>query len=666
MLTDFGLTATALFGFMNKNSNYRPEIDGLRALAVLPVVFFHFGMGFSGGFTGVDVFFVISGFLICGIILRESDEGGFSILRFYERRVRRILPAFFTVIFATLVLAALVLYPSELDLMGHHLSYISLFASNIQLTAFEGGYWGADAKTFPLLHTWSLAVEEQFYFVMPFILMVLHRCFRKHLFVALLFLFFTSLVYCIYATETVPKQAFYLLPSRGWEMLFGGMVFLLVQKGCPWSKVPYVSSLFGLLGLILIIVGYFCITEDMAFPGYIALLPTVGTGLFIYSNSWNKNWTGQILAWSPLQFIGKISYSLYLWHWPLIVLLKEHRYPQEIGITDQLLLLLISFILSVLTWKFIEQPLRHPAKNHSRFKAFVPACFFIVVLFGVSLVIRKFDGFPSRLALVGGEAVAHIKMEQESLGGQANDTKYTKNGLFAEGGYQVNIEPGEVPELVVLGDSHAGMYAPVFSKLSAEYDVSSSFFMLSGVRPLLDTTALDNDLIYGYLEQWRPSAIVFIMRMDNMIGQILADPDYAKRWESVLRRTSLACDDLYFILQTPKSLERSFSGSFDFIQLRLIRLLVGDGEQLPQRVDEPKVSRISRSQTLAWLIDLDISNLKVLDPGQYLLDGGKTVILDDDDRLLYVDDDHVNRFGAEYASPLFTSIFRTILSRSSD
>ena len=648
----------------SKSLKYRPEIDGLRAFAVLPVVLFHLGLGFPGGFTGVDVFFVISGFLICGIILRESDEGRFSMLRFYERRVRRILPAFFAVIFASLILAALILYPGDFDMMGHHLSYISLFASNIQLSLFEGGYWAADAKTFPLLHTWSLAVEEQFYFVMPVILIVLHRWFRKHLFGALLCLFFVSLAYCIYATQAIPQQAFYLLPSRAWEMLLGGMVYLLIQRDCPWAKSPLVGSLLGAVGFVLMVGSYFMITGEMAFPGYIALFPTVGAALFIYSNSWGTNWTGQLLAWAPMQFIGKISYSLYLWHWPLIIFLKAHRWPEQITVTDKGALFVVSFAVSVASWKFIEQPFRHSAKRHSAIKAIVPACALLVLMLGVSLVIRKADGFPSRIAWIEGEAVPRIKAEQEALGLAGNQPIFNAMDEFHNGGYQVGTSDGEMPQFVVIGDSHAGMYGPQLSQLSVEYGEPVAFFTEASVRPFFQNDVETDTLVYSFIEKWKPSVILLIIKMDDELWRVVSDPDHARHLEHALRRVSENCDALYFVLQTPKSVEHNIRGDFDLLQLRVISLLTDGAIELPHMVDEPEISRLSRLQTKNWLEGLRLPNLTILDPGTYMLEDGKTVIADQQGRLLYLDDDHLSNFGAEHVSPLFREVFKEVVETS--
>ena len=649
---------------MTPNSKYRPEIDGLRALAVLPVLFFHLGLGFTGGFTGVDVFFVISGFLICGIILRESDESRFSMLRFYERRVRRILPAFFVVAFVAIMLGALVLYPGDFDLMGNHLSFISLFASNVYLSIFEGGYWTGDAKMFPLLHTWSLAVEEQFYFVMPVILLVLHRRLKKQLFGALAFLFSVSLFYCIYATQVIPEKAFYLLPSRGWEMLMGGMVYLLVQRDCPWKEHALIGKILGGVGLLLIIGSYFTITGAMAFPGYIALFPTLGTALFIYSNSWGTNWSGRLLTWAPVVFVGKISYSLYLWHWPLIIFFKAHRYPEDLVLYDKILLFVVSLVASVLTWKFVEQPFRHPAKRHSPLKAIVPACILLVLLFGVSLAIRKYDGFQGRLPWVAGEVVARVKFEQDALGFERLSGIFNAKDQFQSGGYQVGVQGGQSPRIVVIGDSHAGMYSEKLSRFSLDYGFPISFFTNSGYKPLVQDNIEEDQLIFEYLSEWKPSVIIFIIKTEYLFGAPSEKDKYKDLYKDAIYRLSRICEDFYFVLQTPRSTAFNIRGWANDSTIRLIDLLINDGAtDLPRLREEPAISRSSRAQARAWVEGFGIPNLEILDPGDYLLENGQTVITDQG-RLLYWDGDHVNNLGAELVSPLFQEIFEGLASET--
>lgn len=414
----------------------------------------------------------------------------------------------------------------------------------------------------------------------------------------------------------------------------------------------------GGLGLMLMIVSYFSITGEMAFPGYIALFPTLGAALFIYSNSWGNNWTGRLLACSPLLFIGKISYSLYLWHWPLIVFLKAYRDPLGISLSDKIALFVVSLVLSVLSWRFVEQPFRHPAKRNSAFKAIVPACILLVLLFGVSLIVRKYDGFPSRTSWVVGDVVNRIKNEQEVFGLSGNQKVFEAAELFNAGGYQEGIQDGQIPEVVVIGDSHAGMYGPVLSDLSLEHDVAVSFFTEAGVKPLFHVTTLaEDEKIFSYIEDWQPALTVLIMRMDYLMDSIETDPSYVERWTSSMRRLSQSCGELCFVLQTPKSVSYDIRGVRETRLLRLIRILTNKGEtELPILVAEPESSRQSRGRIKVWVEELGLPNLRLLDPAQFMMKG-RDVVITHQGRLLYTDDDHLSNFGAESSIPMFREVF---------
>jgi len=254
--------------------NYRPDIDGLRAVAVLPVVFYHAGVaGFTGGFVGVDIFFVISGFLITSIIAPEVKEGRFSILRFYERRARRILPALFAVILASLVAGWFILVPADYDKMGQSIVSALLFVSNMWFWRNSGDYFGGATDYLPMLHTWSLAVEEQFYIFFPLLLMALHRIGRRLLLPAILVLVLGSLVLAAWATHRMPSASFYLLPTRIWELGVGSLLALgLVRAEAPRA----LREAAGGLGLVAVLAPVFLYDSQTPFPGLAALPPVLG------------------------------------------------------------------------------------------------------------------------------------------------------------------------------------------------------------------------------------------------------------------------------------------------------------------------------------------------------------------------------------------------------
>lgn len=300
---------------------YRPDIDGLRAVAVLAVVLFHAGISsISGGFVGVDVFFVISGFLITTIIVKEIRRGDFSLTVFYERRIRRILPAFFVVMLFSAVVAYSLLLPQDFENFGKSLVAASLSVSNL-LFWRESGYFDSTAELKPLLHTWSLGVEEQFYLFFPLLLMFIARFFKQRWTLWIVLIAFSSLLLSAWGAKHQPSATFYLLPTRAWELALGG---LLAMGGVPPIHQRFWREIEALLGLGLIVWGISALTPESSFPGLNALYPCLGAALVIHAGSSGPSMVGNVLSWRPLVLIGLISYSLYLWHWPLLVFAKYY------------------------------------------------------------------------------------------------------------------------------------------------------------------------------------------------------------------------------------------------------------------------------------------------------------------------------------------------------
>ena len=338
---------------------YRAEIDGLRALAVLPVILFHAGFEtFSGGFVGVDVFFVISGYLITTIILIDLDHGQFSLLNFYERRIRRIIPALFLVMLVCILFAWFWLLPVDMKDFSQSLVAVSVFASNI-LFWQESGYFDTAADLKPLLHTWSLGVEEQFYVLYPLLLMYLWWLGRRWLAAVLLGLFFVSLTAAQWASNAMPTAGFYLLPTRGWELLLGAFVAFYLSRADRSGFSVRLSEFAGCLGVILILYSIFVFSEGTPFPGLYALVPTVGTLLVILFAS-QRTVVGQFLGSRVFVGIGLISYSAYLWHQPLFAFAR-HRSLTEPDLFLYALLSVAALVLAYLSWRFVELPIRNKA-----------------------------------------------------------------------------------------------------------------------------------------------------------------------------------------------------------------------------------------------------------------------------------------------------------------
>lgn len=340
---------------------YRREIDGLRAVAVISVVLFHAGIEtFAGGFVGVDVFFVISGYLITFIIIGEKAAGHFSFLRFYERRARRILPALFLVIVVTIPVAWLLLLPDPMKNFAESVAFVSFFSSNI-LFWRESGYFDTATELKPLLHTWSLAVEEQYYLIFPLLLLALLRKGKRWAGIVLASLCIASFIAAQIGSMKDPTKAFYLLPTRGWEMLIGALLALHVfNRKIAWAQsetaTQYVNEAAGLLGLGLIALAIFTFDQTTPFPGIYALLPTIGAGLIILCAT-PETLTGRALGRRLPVGIGLISYSFYLWHQPLFALARYGN--PDIKSHELLLLAGLAGCLAYLSWRYLERPFRN-------------------------------------------------------------------------------------------------------------------------------------------------------------------------------------------------------------------------------------------------------------------------------------------------------------------
>ncbi len=399
---------------------YRPEIDGLRALAVIPVVLCHAGLeAFSGGYVGVDVFFVISGFLITGILLEELGSESFSFMRFYERRVRRLLPALLAVVIASIPFAWFWMLPESMENFGQSIVATLLFSNNV-LLFLTSGYWDLAAEFKPLLHTWSLGVEEQYYLTFPVILAFALKFGKNKAFVTVLFLAVLSFILGELSWRNDPKSSFWHFHTRAWELLLGSLAAFVVNRSPPRGN-SYLSS----VGLALI--GFSVLTYDSStpFPSYFALAPCLGTVLVLfYADSTTR--IARLLSVRALVGIGLMSYSVYLWHQPIFAFSKVYAKTEPL-VSTNVLLVVLTLPLSFLSWRFIEQPFRKSdmvSTRSLRMWLLIPVT--LLILFGVSTHFTH--GFVDRV-------FAETGVDKEDLFIRYNSRNYSfKKDSFPDSG----------------------------------------------------------------------------------------------------------------------------------------------------------------------------------------------------------------------------------------
>jgi peptidoglycan/LPS O-acetylase OafA/YrhL len=386
---------------------YRPDIDGLRAVAVLSVLGFHIGGGrLPGGFVGVDVFFVISGYLISAIVFAEIAASRFSVLAFYERRLRRIIPALFAMLILFSIVASFYLLPVEFVGFAKSLLAATTSSSNFYFW-LHSGYFDSPTSS-PLLHTWSLAVEEQFYILFPIFLVVVRRFCSRRLRIAVVILFLGSLAASVVMVRYDAVTAFYMPYTRAWELLLGTMLSLGMFPRLHSRLLRNVAALAG-IGLIAYAVLRY--SRFTPFPGLAALVPCIGSVLVIGAGEFGPSLVSTALSWRPIVFIGLISYSLYLWHWPVIILhsmgllaslqnVLLHRFAGLFPFLrfDMLMEIGVSFVLAILSWRYVERPFRSRPLRVDRRPLFAMSVAATVILIAFSGTVILAGGFTGRFS----------------------------------------------------------------------------------------------------------------------------------------------------------------------------------------------------------------------------------------------------------------------------
>jgi peptidoglycan/LPS O-acetylase OafA/YrhL len=444
---------------------YRPDIDGLRAVAVIPVILYHAGStAFSGGFVGVDVFFVISGFLITSLIVTDLERKTFSLSGFYQRRIRRIFPALYLMLLASAAVGWVVLLPDDYRALGSSIAATTAFVSNIYFW-LQSGYFDPAAAAKPLLHTWSLAVEEQYYILFPVYLMLMYRFFRRNTFWATCLIGIASFCLCLEASYFHVSAAFYLAPTRAWELFIGAAIGLSTQR----PRQSFITQAASFAGLALIAAAIFSYRNGTLFPGFAALLPTVGAALFIWAGPGNT--ANQLLGASVPNFIGRISYPLYLWHWPAMFFA---RYVEISGLGTAAYagVIALAVALSIATWALVEQPIRHARFFAQPRRIFPAAAIMTALMMSFGLASFSTGGFlirvpPDRRAAI----VENDRIKNEELWPSECEKNYRRRFLPDTPVVYCTVGNDDRPpetEILFFGDSQVEQIYYALSDLAAD------------------------------------------------------------------------------------------------------------------------------------------------------------------------------------------------------
>lgn len=647
--------------------NYRPDIDGLRAVAVLGVILFHAGLPLHGGFVGVDVFFVISGYLITKIILRETKEKTFSLSNFWIRRIRRILPAATVVTLTTLCAGYLILEPTSFSALGKSAIAQSAMLANVFFWR-SSGYFSESSDLQPLLHTWSLSVEEQFYVVFPILLAFFLRRNRE----TLLVLALASLVsfsISAWGVFSHPSATFYLLPTRAWELAAGALLAIMEPKFRIRGVSKELAAASG-LGAILISMVFF--SEETSFPGTAALLPVGGTVLLIAANCDAPTLIGRALSIKPAVAIGLASYSLYLWHWPVFVFCRHILVEQSL--ISMIVGMALTGILSYFSWRFVEIPFRSSSRLRSPRIAFSFGALASSMVVAAGLLIWFTKGLPSRID-------PDLRTIQEDIVWAGRE--YTSDSAV---GVQIGVDRETVmrpPDFVLWGDSHGMAAAQLIDDIAKEQNLTGIAHLSSGHPPvtglwmptrgveekekatLLNQRRLDSIIQSGtkhviLISRWNvwikgrlPSEIdekngVFkedTLVVDSASGNLTPEGSRSaleRQLSIMLKRLGDHGINIWFLIQVPSSSRPEVAR--DFYTFRRFSIINGSDFRWDTLRSDYERERVEMDQLLERL---DVKKLTLLDPVDHFYRDGERLLLFSD-RAYYRDEDHLTRPGAEH------------------
>lgn len=640
---------------MSKSLPYRPDIDGLRGIAVIGVVLYHAGFLFPGGYVGVDVFFVISGFLITNLILKDLQSNSFSFLSFWERRARRILPALVTVVAFTLVAGYILLLPPDYRTLGTSVLALIALSSNVKFW-LGTGYFQPEAEENPLLHTWSLSLEEQFYLLIPILLWALHRFSKVKWFTLLIgLLCLVSFVFSVLLIKSAPSATFYLLPSRAWEMAAGSLLVIVPTIS---SAVMRKSALWlGFLGIMIPFLSY---TEKTQFPGLAALPPVLGSVLVIWAGMGSEGLsfrTGLLtfLTSKPVVGVGLMSYSLYLWHWPFLAF---NRYLNVWHDSDLVRagLLMASLLMAWLSLHYVERPFRSKNWISSQKSVFTVSVVALAVITAPALFIWRTNGMPERLSELG-----------KNYASTTFDTQYVRELSVEEipsGFLNLGLSTGK-PTVFVWGDSHGMAILPAIHAACLQRSISAQAATHSSTAPVLGWFAKTrfglnekapayNQMIMDYLES--PSArqslthIVLVAYWEGYLDRQANQTGFQEALVQTFQRLRNCGYEVILFDQVP-------NWSSNVPRALALQELIG-WDVLRLRPAGP-LSNTAGKGIYAILSEstMTLNHLKVFDPRPYFTNEQGLPIAADEKGAFFRDAQHLTTHGALRLQPAFIELF---------
>ena len=656
---------------------YSAPLDGIRALAILAVLIFHISPdALRGGFVGVDVFFVLSGFLITSILLHDIGRGTFSLREFYTRRIQRLLPNSVLTVLAV-VIAWRLWVPLAAEDAGRHGLWTLGNLSNVYIWRHLGGYWGTAATSAPLLHTWSLAVEEQFYLVFPGSLILLARWQRRRVDMWVLAALLGSLGLGIYGTTHWPVATFYLLPMRVWELLLGSWLAALPFCGRPVRLTDTQREVAGAAGMLLMTVSFFVIDEAGGFPGAIALLPTLATGLVIVGVAEGQNRVIRLLSHPFFVETGKLSYSLYLWHWPLITLGKHLAAERGLApVTGAAAGALVSVGLAWLAYRWVEQPLRNRGPGRGRRLVVIAAGIALtagaaaaVVQWPVQVDIARWFDRPAFHGL-------RYSTARVTDPDPAKTSRRYKDVVFPPllqppadtwtmGGIQRAHGPGQ-PRVVVLGSSHALMYGHLVDDICHDLGVPVAFFAVDQTPPFwgnptnvhlptpADVRGFDAARLQC-LQTWHPDVVVVMHRWDTYHDAL---PQLAQSLEALLTTLQPLTRQVVLVAQVPVLGVPEDQNLREVLALRMTSatappLVLPDAHNAARLAANALLEDVARRHPGVEVVHPE--PLFTLPDGHVRWLDGRTV--------LYADDDHLSDAGAAQVRALLEPVLRAATAR---